>query len=143
MFGRDKVKHTDEFNSTKISWETGLAKEVVYMRADRTLGHTSDDRAPLVPENEKTAVTQLINDISEMRRSKRGVNKGSHEPFNAKDGKLRYLEVRGLRFCTEMRKYVDRDLTAALTIARLRVMEVLKLGRPEPFSRKRNNDPTI
>lgn len=140
-FGEAKVKPTDESHSTKNSWETGAVKGRVYMRADRTLGHTNEDKTPVVPENEKAAVMQLINDIAEKRRSTRGG--GSREPFKPRGGQLRYPEVRGLRFCNETRKYVDRDLTAAMTIARLRVMEILGLGRPAPFARNQNNDPTI
>jgi len=143
-FGKDKVKPTDESCSTKTSWETGAVKGRVYMRADRTLSHTNEDKTPVVPENEKAAVMQLINDIAEKRRSTRGGGvSGSHEPFKPRGGQLRYPEVRGLRFCNETRKYVDRDLTAAMTIARLRVMEILGLGRPAPFVRNQNNDPTI
>lgn len=142
-FGKERVKPTDESYSTKTSWESGAVKGLVYMRADRTLGHTDEDRPPVVPENERSAVTQLIHDITEKRRSTRGGVSGARGPFKPRDGQLRYPEVRGLRFCNETRKYVDRDLTAAMTIARLRVMEILGLGRPAPFARNKNNDPAI
>ena len=49
--------------------------------------------------------------------------------------RLRYPEVRGLRFCPEDRKHRDRDVEAALTIGRLHCMTLLGLGRPAPFCR--------
>lgn len=48
---------------------------------------------------------------------------------------LRYLEMRGLRFCPERRLYLDRDREAARTIARLCATALLGLPRPAVFHR--------
>jgi hypothetical protein len=50
-------------------------------------------------------------------------------------GDTRYPEVRGLRFSTKTRSYLDRDLSAAKTIARLRTLELTGRPRPAEFSR--------
>jgi len=47
------------------------------------------------------------------------------------------IEVRGLRFSPERRLFLNRDAHAAVTIARLHVMELCGLGRPRPFARAR------
>jgi hypothetical protein len=47
------------------------------------------------------------------------------------------IEVRGLRFSPERRLFLNRDEHAAVTIARLHVMELSGLGRPRPFARAR------
>jgi hypothetical protein len=44
------------------------------------------------------------------------------------------IEVRGLRFSPERRLFLNRDAHAAVTIARLHVMELCGLGRPRPFA---------
>ena len=49
------------------------------------------------------------------------------------NGRPRYPEIRGLRFSPERRIYLDRDREAAVTIARLRTVEMLGRLRPAPF----------
>ena len=49
------------------------------------------------------------------------------------NGRARYPEIRGLRFSPERRIYLDRDREAAVTIARLRTVEMLGRLRPAPF----------
>ena len=49
------------------------------------------------------------------------------------NGRARYPEIRGLRFSPERRIYLDRDREAAITIARLRTVEMLGKLRPAPF----------
>jgi hypothetical protein len=41
--------------------------------------------------------------------------------------------IRGLQFCPETCKYVDRDMKASLTIARLAVMRIVRNERPRAF----------
>jgi hypothetical protein len=59
---------------------------------------------------------------------------GAKEEKTDKDVE-RYPEVRGLRFCTERRLYLDRDRESAVAIARLRTLELLGKLRPAPFHR--------
>ena len=49
------------------------------------------------------------------------------------NGRDRYPEIRGLRFSPERRIYLDRDREAAVTIARLRTVDMLGRLRPAPF----------
>ena len=49
------------------------------------------------------------------------------------NGRPRYPEIRGLRVSPERRIYLDRDQEAAVTIARLRTVEMLGRLRPAPF----------
>ena len=44
--------------------------------------------------------------------------------------------IRGLQFCPETCMYVDRDLKASLTIARLAVMRIVGNERPRAFTRE-------
>ena len=50
--------------------------------------------------------------------------------------KLRYPEVRGLRFCPERRMFYDRDEASAEAIAGLRILELQGHGRPTAFRRR-------
>jgi len=46
------------------------------------------------------------------------------------------FQCRGLQFCPETCMYVDRDLKASLTIARLAVMRIVGNERPRAFTRE-------
>ncbi len=79
----------------------------------------------------------------ELRKLRAVEAQGRHRRGGFVDGDMgfgkkpaqRYPEVRGLRFSPESSMYFDRDRSAALTIARLRCMELRGLGRPLPFDR--------
>jgi hypothetical protein len=151
---KDNVSVTDEFRTTMVAWETGTRKEMVYkvprlalnesgqivFNCDR-LHHTSLKTPPEVSDADELAV-QVYNSLKKAQDKHR---KGGFAPAfvpEVKKDKLtgqkikeRYPEVRGLRFLPESGMFVDRDRSAALTIARLLCMELKGLGRPLPFHR--------
>ena len=145
IMGADRVVPTDEFRSTAICWETGKKKELVYRVIDEhgklSMDHTSAKYPPLVPQERLAAFEKYkIARAKKERDRKRGWlildNEGDNDNDANGDQKAAcYPEVRGLRFCPERRKYVGRDVEAAITIGRLRMFQILKGLRPEPFCR--------
>ena len=101
--------------------------------------HTSAKDPPLVAPRHVDAV-QAYNARRAIQGKHRRGGKATlqqlvePEPARKKTA-LRYPEVRGLRFSPEDSMFSNRDEKAALTIARLRCMEVLGQGRPAPFAR--------
>ena len=109
------------------------------------LGHAIKD-APLVEDGHMAAVADFVAkkkaaDVA--RRSctvtidkeesvKQSVEQRYATP-KRDNGRVRYPEIRGLRFSPERRIYLDRDREAAVTIARLRTVEMLGRLRPAPF----------
>lgn len=160
VFGKD-LSVTDEAYSTKVSWESGLEKERVYKvlsrdPADPTgrrllekLQHMpASSRPPVASAEDVDAVKEYLAHRRHKESMRRGGCSGSARlsgrqstPWRSKqenekqDEETRYPEVRGLRFCPEDRKFRDRDVQAALTIARLCCMTSTGQGRPLPFCR--------
>jgi hypothetical protein len=176
VFGPQNVASTCEFRTTAVGWESGKRKEAVYriveekivevdkngiekVRYKCRVGHTSDDKMPIVPEEKRALVEEYL-EVMKMKRGGRrrgGVAKGyggpprpmqehggGEEVVKRKQACLRYPEVRGLRFCPEQCKYFDRDQKSAEAIARLRTTELQGKARPTPFHRsfKFTNDTT-
>lgn len=142
-----RVSPTDEYASTRTSWESGAVKELVYAAFDdqgqTRLGHFPKGRAApvvpaaLIPEAEHLAARQKRK-AADRRRGVPGDGSSSGDTWkkkNTRKGPLRFQEVRGLRFDPETRMYLDRDRTAAETIGRLRVCELRGWPRPAPFRR--------
>jgi hypothetical protein len=176
VFGPQNVASTCEFRTTAVGWESGKRKEAVYriveekivevdkngiekVRYKCKVGHTSDDKMPIVPEEKRALVEEYLEVMKVKRGGRRrgGVAKGyggpprpmqehggGEEVVERKQACLRYPEVRGLRFCPELRKYFDRDQKSAEAIARLRTTELQGKARPTPFHRsfKFTNDTT-
>ena len=144
---RATVTTVEETNTTKTSWETGQIKEIVYRTVGEGgklgVGHTDRKVPPLVPTDCLEAFADhRLRERQKAKARRGGTSDGNRErePHagqrdNKKIEDYTFTEVRGLRFCTETRKYVDRDLSSAITIGRLRVMELLGLARPAPFCR--------
>ena len=135
-----------EARSTMVGWKSGEKKEMVYKKlfltADgrlyETLHHTSCRKTPCVKAGGEAA----LNAYNERKRAQTLHRKGGGSvtinSFFQEEGqkeipKIRYPEVRGLRFSKEDGMYHDRDREAAMTIGRLRCMELLGLPRPYPF----------
>lgn len=158
VFGRSNVSVTDESYSTKMSWETGQAKHLVYRTFVRDgnnvierLQSTSNDTSPVAEGVDNVEMVMAFKDrIKDAGRRRRGgiveleaLQKWQgHKAINdcekkKSNDKTRYPEVRGLRFCPEDRKFRDRDVEAALTIGRLCCMKLQGHGRPRPFCRAR------
>ncbi len=158
VFGRSNVSVTDESYSTKMSWESGQAKHLVYRTFVRDgnnvierLQSTSNDTSPVAEGDDNVEMVMPFKDrIKDPGRRRRGgiVEREAlqkwqgHKALNdcekkKSNDKTRYLEVRGLRFCLEDRKLRDRVVEAALKIGRLCCMILQGHGRPRPFCRAR------
>jgi hypothetical protein len=145
---KEQVAVVDEFRSTLMGWETGAKKEMVYkvpsLAVDATgrvvlgkerLRHSAAKKPPVVAATDALAV-QVYNARKEAQgKHRRGGLVDDDVGLHKNKSTQRYPEVRGLRFSPESSMYFDRDRSAALTIARLRCMELKGLGRPLPFDR--------
>jgi hypothetical protein len=154
-FGRNVASYENEDYTTKVSWTTGKVKEKAYkvyvpksaeeMKKNpgvdykEILMHTGAKYMPIVPEDQLkffTHVQDRIKAIAKKRRSGIEVSVplgGDAVPINEETRKLRYIECRGLRFCTETCKFYDRDRESARAIAGLRCIKLMGLGRPSAF----------
>lgn len=142
------VTPTDEYNSTKMAWETGVKKEIVFVACQQAdggsglrLGHTPGQKAPLVPAQHVAAIEAFVQRRRRRQRDRMGRPRSDPSRGGSSPQPLRFPEVRGLRFDPERRMYLDRDRTAAEAIARLRVCELRGWGRPTPFCRPRSRGP--
>lgn len=139
--GVGAVTPTDESMSTAVSWETGQRKEIVYRIVDELgrlgLDHTPAKSPPQAPVNLQEAVSKYRQSLraKELARKKNGARSDTTTSTTDALISARYPEVRGLRFCPETRMYIGRDVEAAITIARLRVLEIKGQPRPAPFCR--------
>lgn len=139
------VELTDEYNTSSTSWETGQKYAKVYRRVNpdgkmTTVHAYTEKTPPRIPVQEMSAVDTWRNHMANRAKKRRGGDVNEEPDQEVKDGKnpsymARYPEVRGLRFCQEIRMFVDRDVAAAGTIARLRVQSLNGNARPRPFSR--------
>jgi hypothetical protein len=146
-FDKGRVRPTDEFRTTVMEWESGQRKHAVYRMPGykRALGHIEDGKMmPAVPKKEVDTVNCYVAMKKARTKAWRsGTDMGqataTFTPVRAIDdwrfGDTRYPEVRGLRFSTKTRSYLDRDLSSARTIARLRTLELTGRPRPAEFSR--------
>ena len=142
-FKKKNVVLTNEFNTTKVSWDTQLDKEKVYIkpRLDGKkllldLYHTNAKYLPKVRDDEMPAFKADQERRFRLRRKQREAT-GEREPKIPDEP--RHTEVRGLRFCTRKRIFLDRDVTAARAIAGLRKLEMEGKGRPARFSTQKNS----
>ena len=153
---RTVVKAVDEYNTTKVDWETGETKELVYrvislaegqelddpygLLTGLSLGHIAGKTPPLAPARDRAVLArykQLLKDKNKVRRGGMpGELPDRWWPPREDPLENRFPEIRSLRFCPKLCKYVDRD-ASAIAIARLRVMELLGRARPTPFARGR------
>jgi len=151
---KDQVVVVDEFRSTMMSWKHATKKENVYKQIalapeesehmwKEHLCHTQK-RAPIVTDQDDVDLINFYNSRKAVQnKHRRGgtstesdVLKGIGDDAKRKKRKVRFPEVRGLRFSKEDGMYLDRDREAALTIARLCCMEKMALPRPYPFDRR-------
>ena len=153
---KNDVIVVDEFRTTVMNWKTGTCKEKVYKKFKENiyednddfrlhkeiLCHTSDKKTPIVPLNEECIINTYIEYKKTQSKHRKGGHGVSHDMVGHdlqgenKINKIRYPEVRGLRFCPEDGMYLDRDQESALSIARLYCMELLGKKRPYPFDRR-------
>ena len=141
-----------EFRSTIMDWKTAAKKELVYKKITQdkdqnfheTLHHTSAKCPPFVDQEYEVAVTAYNAKKKHQGKCRRGgssdlstdTQEGSDNDSTGDEKKtkrLRYPEVRGLRFSKESSMYHDRDRESALTIARLCCMAMRNLPVPFPF----------
>jgi len=136
-----KVSVVDESFTTKVSSDTGGVKELVYrcLAADNTVivGHCPGKDPPTVPMAIRPQYEVVRESTKRKNKARRGgTNFTQPQYINANPFvPTRYIEVRSLRFCPELRKYVDRDTESSITIAKLRVLEILGIPRPQVFCR--------
>jgi hypothetical protein len=147
------VSVVDEFRTSKMSWTTGepLLPVCLQPRAQPNgklklkLQSYTGKYPPTVAPGSKEArlVIEHLELLSRKRKRRFSVNISPPEDLEADEEAgsplpkkiLRCPEVRGLRFCPRNQRFSDRDINAALAIARLRVMELDGSGRPAAFSR--------
>jgi hypothetical protein len=159
IFGNKNVTVTDEYMSTKGDFETGEMKEAAYLKVGgekkedgtweftNVLCHTNSKYMPKVEEKDIEAVkaySAMAKEKNKARRKGQDVSKVKvlHAEEKETMGSRNYPEVRGLRFSTKRRIYVGRDLSAAMTIARLRTLEMTGKKRPSLFCRVKQSQKT-
>jgi hypothetical protein len=148
------VSLVDEHNSTKVSWDTRGRKQAVYIGSssatawDKKLRSTAAKAMPVVPDKHNASVQAFFaarkqrrcswtrGDVDVVKAANGSVIGYGDRKKKGTDSDLRYPEVRGLRFCPERRIFLDRDVDAACTIARLRVFELRGLPRPVAFTKR-------
>ena len=160
VFGPN-VSVVDEVLTTQVDWASGLKKELAYKVLEpdgrggvvERLRHTANKSPPVITDPTHLAELAKYRERKRVQGSHRRGGRAIDRPHDdqrddekKKEEKKRatcYPEIRGLRFCTETRMFLDRDRQSALAIARLRCMEVLGLPRPYPFChQKRSNKNT-
>ena len=142
------VQVQDENFTTKKSFETGKEMMSVYktFREEdgtiyETFGHCKLQSRPQASSKEdKDALIAYYENVRK-KKKKRWKNEPDEEPPKKEEEKekkqsIYFPLIRGLQFCPETRKYVDRDVKASLTIARLAVMRITKNERPKAFVRE-------
>eukprot|EP00955_Chlamydomonas_euryale_P054231 355746-Chlamydomonas_euryale.AAC.3 len=101
------------------------------------------DRAPPVRDGDGLEVMRLRVALQKEKSRRLGAKTTSIRTSGNDDGEIRYPEVRGLRFVPETRKFHDRVRMAAISIARLRVLELTCGGRPVCFIRIIDSTQTV
>jgi hypothetical protein len=122
----------DESYSTKVSFETGKDMEKVYKTFYQNEEKTFERFGHCKKNECISAVNQADKDLVDAykkRKKKPGLVLEDKRRFH-------YPILRGLQFCPETCMYLDRDMKASLTIARLAVMRIVGNERPRAFIRK-------
>lgn len=132
IFRGSPVSVTDESNTSRVNFETGAAMHNVYMRRDKNDLFASAAPVPVAPGN-ADAVRALLLRLRDEGCRRRRCRLPVPVPANSAAPRMRHPEVRGLRFVPETRMLLDRDVCAAQSIARLRVLELVEGGRPAAF----------
>ena len=144
VFGQRNVFLTDEFKTTKVSWETGKDKEAAYCiptfsfdQLESHLFHTKSEYMPTVKQKDMPAYWLW----SKWKHRKKNARLGGklEKEMPAIPERPRFVEVRGLCFCPKSGLFVDRDYTAARAIAGIGRLLLLGKGRPSPFCRKKKS----
>lgn len=153
VFGKDAVSVTNEFRTTLVDWETGEKKDAVYRKltsrrnkvtgVERVRVELATQEAgkpmPIVPSREEGLMREYLEKREKrLAALRRGWNLEEEDGSSGSAAgnipkKIRYPEVRGLRFCPERRIFLDRDRESAVAIARLRTLELQGQKRPAPF----------
>jgi hypothetical protein len=76
------------------------------------------------------AVNQADKDLVDAYKKRK---KKPGEEVKEDKRRFHYPFIRGLQFCPETCMYLDRDMKASLTIARLAVMRIVGNERPRAF----------
>ena len=135
----EDVKPMDEYRTTAVSWESATYKETVYRKIDEngvgSLHHVAKGhKIPFVPDDERARVRAYLEKTKVKNRHRKG---GLIQPEKPDDGKkIRYPEVRGLRYSKVDCMFKDRDGESGACLARLRCMELMGRQRPYPFNRR-------
>ena len=158
---RCDVTVTDESYSTAVDWETGQRRRKVYRTFDADgkpngVAHFDARKAPpRVPDHDVEHVKAYVEERKKRDQRRRtakvggppetssagpsGVGQEPPRPPGRRQSVLTYPEIRGLCFIPgtpqSAARYVDRDVNAALTIARLRKTEMMGFARPSIFTR--------
>ena len=157
IFGPTNTVITDESNTTKICACCKCQKQAVYIDGENKL--FASETRKMVPEAEKEAINKILQkkklaDIK--RRGGKSIKERTEKdvddtfinqenvPGNActsqhnqeKTKKMFYPEVRGLRFCPNCRKFLNRDKESAKAIGMLHMLSVTKGERPICFTRQ-------
>ena len=137
----------DEAFSTKTSFETGKDMEKVYKKFKydngmiyESFGHCPKNVNVFAKDDEDKDLLDAYN-MSRKKKKKRWKKPGGEEidldkVKEIKKQRFYFPTIRGLQFCPETCMYVDRDLKASLTIARLAVMRIVGNERPRAFVRE-------
>jgi hypothetical protein len=139
-----RVTLVDECMTSQMHWETATRFDKVYMRRDKNdLFHLPYAQSSRVSQDspDQEPVRKLTAALFRERCRRRGRQRCSEVDDQAdlsSDG-IRYPEVRGLRFVPETRKYLDRDVAAAMSIARLQVLHLSGVARPVAFRIQRTS----
>ena len=128
--------------STKTSFETGQVMEKVYKRfykkGDKVFeefGHCDQKVVPIAVEKNDR---DLLDAFNAQKKKKTRWKKPGEENVKEKDKRrFNFPVIRGLQFCPETCKYVDRDVKASLTIGRLAVMRISGNTRPKAFVKEK------
>jgi hypothetical protein len=124
----------DEYLTSQVHFDTGERVHRVFMKSSKNdLFDLPYHKRALIRDDDQTvyrkSVETLMDSLRRRRRKKYEMTETSRVVVK------QYPEVRGLRFDPETRKYLNRDVMSAVSIAKLRVMEMLGYGRPMAFSR--------
>ena len=138
----------NEAFSTKRSFEKGCDMEKVFKRFKfvegtiyESFGHCDKNINVQASSQEEK---DLLDAYNMNRKKKKKRWKKDEEEIEISPKQLKGIEkrrfhfpvIRGLQFCPETCMYVDRDMKASLTIARLAVMRIVGNERPRAFVRE-------
>jgi len=132
----------DESYSTKVSFETGKEMEKVYktfyQHEEKTFerfGHCKKNECICM-----LAVNQADKDLVDAYKKRKKKPGKPGEEVKEDKRRFHYPILRGLQFCPETCMYLDRDMKASLTIARLAVMRIVGNERPRAFISSKNTE---